>query len=190
VDEREARAASILRLLTYLRVILVPIVMWLLLSDPIDHAYGVAAALFTFAAATDFFDGYLARRWAATTTLGGFLDTTADKLLVSGVLIALVSVGRASAWIAAIIVGRELLILGLRGVVAADGTVMRTSIWGKLKANVQFVAIILAILRTGSTIGPLYVDQWAMLAAAAITVASAVEYLARFAGNASSFGRG
>ena len=90
MDEREARAASILRLLTYLRVILVPIVMWLLLSDPFDHAYGVAAALFTFAAATDFFDGYLARRWAATTTLGGFLDTTADKLLVSGVLIALV----------------------------------------------------------------------------------------------------
>jgi phosphatidylglycerophosphate synthase len=75
-------------------------------------------------------------------------------------------------------------------VVAADGTVMRTSIWGKLKANVQFVAIILAILRTGSTIGPLYVDQWAMLAAAAITVASAVEYLARFAGNASPFDRG
>src|SRR5438034_1134450 len=52
VDEREARAASILRLLTYLRVILVPIVMWLLLSDPFDHAYGVAAALFAFAAAT------------------------------------------------------------------------------------------------------------------------------------------
>ena len=189
MDEREARAASILRLLTYLRVILVPIVMWLLLSDPFDHAYGVAAALFAFAAATDFFDGYLARRWSATTTLGGFLDTTADKLLVSGVLIALVSVGRASAWIAAIIVGRELLILGLRGVVAADGAVMRTSIWGKLKANVQFVAIFLAILRMGSTIGPLFPDQWAMLAAAAITVVSAVEYVARFAGNVSPFGR-
>jgi len=100
-----------------------------------------------------------------------------------------VSVSRASAWIAAIIVGRELLILGLRGVVAADGTVMRTSIWGKLKANVQFVAIFLAILRTASPIGPLYLDQWAMLAAAVITVVSAVEYLARFAGNVSPSGR-
>ena len=53
MDEREARAASILRLLTYLRVILVPIVMWLLLSDPFDYAYGVAAALFKFAARSD-----------------------------------------------------------------------------------------------------------------------------------------
>ena len=180
MDEREARAASILRLLTYLRVILVPIVMWLLLSDPFDHAYGVAAALFAFAAATDFFDGYLARRWSATTTLGGFLDTTADKLLVSGALIALVDVGRASPWVAVIIIGRELLILGLRGVVAAEGTVFAPSIWGKLKTNVQFVAILLAILRFGDPIGPLYLDEWAMIVAVVVTVMSAVEYLTRF----------
>ena len=180
MDEREARAASLLRLLTYLRVILVPVVMWLLLSDPFDHAYGVAAGLFAFAAATDFFDGYLARRWAATSTLGGFLDTTADKLLVSGALIALVSVGRASAWIAAIIVGRELLILGLRGAVAAEGTVFPPSIWGKLKTNVQFIAIFLAIVQWGGDIGPLRLDEWALLAAAVITVVSAVEYIARF----------
>ena len=102
----------------------------------------IAAVLFAIAAATDFFDGRLARRWKQTTTLGTFLDTTADKLLVSGVLMALVAVGRASAWIAFIIIGRELVIMGLRGVVsAADGTVVKPSIWGKLKANVQFLAI-------------------------------------------------
>ena len=180
MNEREAKAASLLRRLTYLRIVLVPVVMWLVLDDPFTHAYGVAAALFGVAAITDFFDGYLARRWSATTTLGSFLDTTADKLLVSGVLIALVAAGRASAWIAAIIVGRELLILGLRGIVAADGDVMRPSIWGKLKANVQFVAILLAIVRTEPKLGPLYLDQFAMLAAAVVTVVSAVEYLARF----------
>jgi CDP-diacylglycerol--glycerol-3-phosphate 3-phosphatidyltransferase len=189
MNERQSRAASLLRALTYVRVILVPVVMWLVLVDPFDHAYGVAAALFAAGAATDFLDGYLARRWAATTTLGGFLDTTADKLLVSGVLIALVSVGRASAWIAAIIVGRELVILGLRGAIAADGTVMRTSIWGKLKANVQFLAIVLAILRTGPKLGPWYVDQWAMVLAAIVSVLSAVEYLSRFAGSLSPTGR-
>jgi CDP-diacylglycerol--glycerol-3-phosphate 3-phosphatidyltransferase len=186
VNERATKAASLLRRITYLRVVLVPVVMWLLLEEPFRHAYGVAAGLFAFAAATDFVDGFLARRWKATTTLGSFLDTTADKLLVSGVLVALVGVGRASAWIATIIVGRELLILGLRGVVAADGTVMRPSIWGKLKANVQFVAIFLAILRTTPKLGPLLVDQWAMLAAAVVTVLSAVGYLTRFSGSLSS----
>jgi CDP-diacylglycerol--glycerol-3-phosphate 3-phosphatidyltransferase len=154
--------------------------MWLVLEEPFAGARPVAAALFAIAAVTDFFDGFLARRWAATTTLGSFLDTTADKLLVSGVLVALVAVGRASAWVAAIIVGRELLILGLRGVVAADGTVMRPSIWGKLKANVQFVAVFLAIMRPGGELGPLFLDGWVMLVAAVVTVVSAVEYLARF----------
>ena len=148
-----------------------------------QYAYVIAAVLFAIAAATDFFDGRLARRWKQTTTLGTFLDTTADKLLVSGVLVALVSVGRASAWIAFIIIGREVVIMGLRGVVsAADGTVVKPSIWGKLKANVQFLAIFLAIVRTSEPMGPLYPDQYAMIVAAAVTVGSAVEYVARFGG--------
>lgn len=163
---------------TGLRIALVPVVMGLVLGS--DDT-GLACALFAIAAATDYLDGYLARRWAVTTTLGSFLDTTADKLLVTGALIALVNVNLASPWIAAIVIGRELLILGLRGVVAAEGTVFPPSIWGKLKTNVQFVAIFLAILHLGPPIGPFRVDQWAMIAAAVITVLSAVEYLNRFA---------
>ena len=167
--------------LTYLRILLIPFVMGLVLTGPSRYSVYVAAAvLFAVAATTDFVDGYLARRWAQTTTFGSFLDTTADKLLVSGVLIALVDVDRASVWVASIIIGRELLILGLRGVVAAEGTVFAPSIWGKLKTNVQFVAILLAILRYDEPLGPLLLDEWAMLAAAAITVLSAFEYLARF----------
>src|SRR5919201_2699942 len=155
--------------------------MALILAGP-DHgsAYTAAWIVLAIAASTDFADGYLARRWEVTTKLGSFLDTTADKLLVTGALIALVDVNRASPWIAAIIIGRELLILGLRGVVAADGTVFPPSIWGKLKTNVQFVAIFLAILHLLEQVGPLRVDEWVMILAAAITVMSAVEYLARF----------
>ena len=191
MNERAAKAASLLTRITFARVVLVPVVMWLLLEGrTVTHAYGIAAALFAIAAATDFLDGFLARRWRATTTLGSFLDTTADKLLVSGVLVALVGVGRASPWIATIIVARELLILGLRGVVAADGTVMRPSIWGKAKANVQFVAIFMAILRTPDRLGSLYPDQWAMLAAAVVTVLSAVQYLTRFGGSLTGSRRG
>jgi CDP-diacylglycerol--glycerol-3-phosphate 3-phosphatidyltransferase len=172
---------SLLSALTSARIALVPVVMGLILLGPErEYAYPVAAVLFALAAGTDFLDGFLARRWAVTTTLGSFLDTTADKLLVSGALIALVEVERASPWIAAIIVGRELVILGLRGVVAADGTVFAPSLWGKLKTNVQFVAILLAIVRFDVSLGPLLLDEWAMLAAAAITLQSAFEYLARF----------
>jgi CDP-diacylglycerol--glycerol-3-phosphate 3-phosphatidyltransferase len=164
---------------TCARIVLAPIVMGLVLAGK-DFEIA-AAALFAFAAATDYWDGRLARRWGMTTTLGSFLDTTADKLLVTGVLIALVAAERVSPWIAAIIVGRELIILGLRGVVAVDGAVMQPSIWGKLKTTIQFVAILLAILRFGRPIGGEYFDEWVMLIAAGITVMSAVDYLQRFA---------
>jgi CDP-diacylglycerol--glycerol-3-phosphate 3-phosphatidyltransferase len=184
VSTPDARAAAFLKGITYLRIVLTPIVMALVLAgDRTDGAYAIAGVLFAIAAITDFVDGRLARRWKQTTTWGTFLDTTADKLLVSGVLIALVAVDRASTWIAFIIIGRELLIMGLRGAVtAADGTVVAPSIWGKLKANVQFLAIFLAILRTSEPLGPLYPDQYAMIVAAAVTVGSAVEYIARFSG--------
>lgn len=177
----DERAARVLAGVTYLRVALVPAVMALVLvGDERRHAYVIAAVLFAVAALTDLVDGFLARRWAQATPLGSFLDTTADKLLVSGVLLALVAVGRASPWIAFVIVGRELLILGLRGAVAAGGTVMSPSIWGKLKAAAQFIAIFLAIVRPSSELGPFSIDEYAMMVAAVLTVASAAEYLARF----------
>jgi CDP-diacylglycerol---glycerol-3-phosphate 3-phosphatidyltransferase len=176
----ETSAALLLRL-TSVRMALVPAVMGLiLLEGDWDHAESAAGAVFAVAAVTDFVDGYLARRWSVTSSLGSFLDTTADKLLASGALIALVAIDRTSAWIAAVIVARELVILALRGVVAAEGGTLAPSVWGKAKTNVQFLAILLAILRPGDPLGPFYLDEWAMLAAAFITVASALEYLSRF----------
>jgi CDP-diacylglycerol--glycerol-3-phosphate 3-phosphatidyltransferase len=177
------RAAAFVKAVTWVRVLLVPVIMALVLAGAeTRYAFGIAAALFALAAVTDFVDGFLARRWAQTTTFGTFLDTTADKLLVSGALLALVAVDRASPWIAIVIVGRELLIMGLRGAVAAGGDVVRPSIWGKAKANVQFLAIFLAIVRTPDRLGPLYLDEYVMIAAALITVVSAAEYLLRFRG--------
>jgi CDP-diacylglycerol--glycerol-3-phosphate 3-phosphatidyltransferase len=165
---------------TATRILLTPVVMGLILiPDETDDVATLAAILFCVAAATDWIDGRLARRWNATTRLGSFLDTTADKLLVSGVLIALLGAERVSPWIVAVIVGRELVLMGVRGVVASEGEVMVPSMLGKLKTSVQFVAIALAILRPGDEVGGLYVDEWAMLAAAAITVWSAADYLVR-----------
>ena len=158
---------------TALRIVLAPVVMGLVLGGSDTPA----AIVFVIAAATDWFDGRLARRWGVTTRLGAFLDTTADKLLVTTTLIALVSVQRVSPWIALIIVGREFTILGLRAVVASGGKNFKTSMAGKWKATVQFVAITLAILRPDVVIAGVYLDQWAMVVAAAITAWSGVDYL-------------
>jgi CDP-diacylglycerol--glycerol-3-phosphate 3-phosphatidyltransferase len=176
------RSARLIAAGTLLRILLTPVIMALVLAAGPDGGdeEAIAAVLFAVAAATDWVDGRLARSWGVTTKLGSFLDTTADKLLVSGVLIALLEIGRVSPWIVAIIVGRELAIISLRGVIAADGgTVMEPSMLGKLKTSVQCLAILLAILRPGDEIGGLYLDEWVMLAAAALTLWSAVDYLAR-----------
>ena len=173
------RSARFLAASTSLRIFLTPVIMAMLMED-VDR--GLTAVLFAVAAATDWIDGYLARRWEVTTKLGSFLDTTADKLLVTGVLIGLVAVERASPWVAIIIIGRELMVLGLRGVIAAGGTVMQASMLGRLKTAIQFLAILLAILRPGDEVGGAYVDEWAMLVAAAITVGSAIDYFSAFSG--------
>src|SRR6188472_750384 len=168
------RRVRVLAVGTGLRIVLAPVIMALVLAE----TFTAAAVVFVIAAATDWVDGRLARSWGVTTKLGSFLDTTADKLLVSGVLIALLEVDRVSPWIVAIIVGRELVIMSLRGVIAADGTVMEPSMLGKVKTSVQCLAIVLAIVRPGEPVGGLYVDEWVMLAAAALTLWSAVDYLA------------
>jgi CDP-diacylglycerol--glycerol-3-phosphate 3-phosphatidyltransferase len=172
------RSARLLAAGTATRILLTPVVMGLILVGD-DETDTLAAVLFGVAGATDYVDGVLARRWQVTTKLGSFLDTTADKLLVSGVLIALLAADRVSPWIVALIVGRELVLMGLRGIIAAEGEVMAPSLLGKLKTSVQFVAIPLAILRLGDPLGGLYLDEWAMLAAAAITVWSGADYLVR-----------
>ena len=177
------RSARLLAVGTATRIVLTPIVMALVLVDDGGNETGdaalIAAVLFCVAAATDWIDGRLARRWQVTTKLGSFLDTTADKMLVSGVLVALLAADRASPWIVALIIGRELILMGVRGVLASEGEVMAPSMLGKLKTSIQFLAIALAIVRPGDPIGGLYIDEWAMLAAAAITVWSAADYLVR-----------
>ncbi|MFZ0090694.1 MAG: CDP-diacylglycerol--glycerol-3-phosphate 3-phosphatidyltransferase [Solirubrobacteraceae bacterium] len=169
------RSSRVLAVGTGVRIVISPAIMALLLT----HADTAAAILFLLAAATDWIDGRLARRWGVTTRLGSFLDTTADKLLVTTALIGLVAVQRASPWVALIIIAREFTILGLRAAVATSGRQLETSMLGKWKATVQFVAIALAMLRPDVMIAGAYLDQWAMIVAAVVTAWSGVDYLAR-----------
>jgi CDP-diacylglycerol--glycerol-3-phosphate 3-phosphatidyltransferase len=170
------RSSRLLAAGTGVRILLAPVVMALVLSGD-DTA---AAIVFMVAAATDWVDGRLARRWGVTTRLGAFLDTTADKLLVTTALIALVAVDRASPWVALVIVGREFTILGLRAAVASGGRIMETSVLGKWKATVQFAAIALAMFRPDVTIGGEYLDEWVMVFAALVTAWSGVDYMLKF----------
>ena len=163
------------------RIALTPVVMaFVLLSDDIENAFGIAFVVFTIAALTDFADGYLARRWEITTTLGAFLDSVADKVLVTGSLLVLIEVGRAWSWAAFIIIGRELAVMGLRGVAALEKSAVPPSIWGKGKTFFQFIAIGLAMLRLESEWGPYFLDEWVMLIAVFFMLLSAWDYFRHY----------
>jgi CDP-diacylglycerol--glycerol-3-phosphate 3-phosphatidyltransferase len=170
------RSSRALAIGTGVRIVISPVIMALLLG----HSYTAAAIVFLVAAATDWLDGRLARRWGVTTRLGAFLDTTADKLLVATALIGLVSVHRASPWVALVIIGREFTILGLRAAVASGGRNFETSMLGKWKAAVQFIAIGIAILHPDVMIAGAWLDQWLMVIAAVVTAWSGIDYLSRF----------
>jgi len=172
------RSSRLLAFGTGVRVLLSPVVMALVL----ERSFLAATVVFLLAAATDWLDGRLARRWGVTTSLGAFLDTTADKLLVATALIALVAVQRASPWVALVIVGREFAILGLRVAVVAEGRQFGTSSAGKWKATIQFAAIALAMLRPGRPLAGAYIDQWAMVLAAIVSAWSGMDYIVRFSG--------
>jgi len=163
------------------RIALTPAVMALvLLSGSIDYAFGAAFVVFTVAALTDFADGYLARRWEMTSTLGAFLDSVADKVLVTGSLLVLIEVGRAWSWAAFVIIGRELAVMGLRGAAALEKSAVPPSAWGKGKTVFQFLAIGLAMLRLSDEWGPYFLDEWVMLAAVFFTLLSAWDYFRHY----------
>ena len=119
----------------------------ILLNAP--WAFLTATALFILGSVTDFFDGYLARRFKLVSPLGVFLDLTADKVFVTAVLIALVQISLVPAWIVVIIVAREFLVTGLRSMAAATGKVIPAGIWGKQKTLITMIAISLLLFAKG-----------------------------------------
>ena len=127
--------------LTLFRIAAVPIIIILMLFPNRICAF-VAALLFSAAAITDYLDGFLARKRDQVTTLGTVMDPVADKLLVSSAFIMLVSPGWVPAWMACIIIGRELAVTGLRNIIAEKGEDLSASNLGKYKTGFQIAAII------------------------------------------------
>ena len=140
----------------------------------------VGIVVFGLAVATDYLDGYFARRRNQVTKLGILLDPIADKLLTSAAFISLVQIGVTPAWMVWIIIGREFAVDGLRMIASSQGVTIGATIWGKYKTGSQVVAIVLLIF------GNKYLGKWdlagdvAIWVVVALATLSAADYFMQF----------
>ena len=186
-QRRPARIGSPANLLGIARIAATPIVIALMLIAAPGLGL-VAAVLFGLAAFTDFLDGWVARARGEVSPLGVFMDLTADKVLVAGVLVAMVEVGLLPTWMVATILVRELVIAGVRQMAAAETIVIAARPLGKAKTLTTMVGMgILLLAYDASTGGPLaatgmgpgaeLLGYWVMAVATVLTVVSGWDYL-------------
>ena len=172
---------NIPNLITGIRILLIPVLVVVFYTVPIEWRYLGSAAVFTLAALTDWLDGYLARKMGQMTPFGAFLDPVADKLIVSTSLVLLVEL-HASAILAIpalVIVGREIVVSALREWMAkySERRSVAVSVLGKIKTIFQMVAIIL-LLGVGPEEGyPVVVGYGLLYLAAGLTLLSMLQYL-------------
>lgn len=164
--------------LTILRVIMIPLFVVAMLWHSLPYSDYIAAGLFIAACITDFFDGYLARKYNQVTTFGKFMDPLADKLLVCAALICFLADENPQmpVWAVIIIISREFIISGFRLVAAEKGVTIAASYWGKIKTFVQMVMSIVLIfdfkLPVFQIINPILI-----YASVILTVISLIDYI-------------
>ena len=187
-ERRPARIGSLANLLGIARIVAAPIVVVLVLIGAPGLGL-IAALVFGAAAWTDFLDGWVARRRDEVSPLGVFMDLTADKVLVGGVLVAMVEVGLLPTWIAATILVRELVVAGVRQMAAAASVVIPAGPLGKAKTLATLFGMAVLLLAydaltggplAGTGAGPALegVGFWTMVLATVLTVVSGWEYVA------------
>ena len=157
--------------LTMLRILAVPVVVVALLGET-PNGDELAAAVFALAALTDGLDGYFARSRDAVTTFGKLMDPLADKLLITAALVSLVSLNRLQAWVAMVIIAREIAVTGLRAIAAERGVVIAATWMGKLKTVLQIAAIFALIAANPA---PTWVNVLVYVAVA-VTLISGADY--------------
>ncbi len=173
--------------LTVLRVLIIPFMVILYYLDkaygePLTlNGYSIAiAVLFILASLTDFFDGYLARKWQVITVFGKFLDPLADKLLVMFALLMLQDIGVIPMWIVLVILMREFIVTGIRLIAVEGGNVIAASKLGKYKTASTMVALIIllfhveAIVLAGVSFN---IGMIILYIATALTIISGAEYI-------------
>ena len=160
-------AHNLPNVLTVGRILLVPVLVAALLGG-VPGGDVLAAVVFAVASLTDYVDGWLARQRDEITAFGKLMDPIADKLLVTAALVSLVSLDRLAAWVAMVIIAREVAVTLAR---AQSDVVLAAGVWGKAKTCLQIAAIFCVIAFEPA----LWVDLL-VYAAVAITVASGVEF--------------
>jgi CDP-diacylglycerol---glycerol-3-phosphate 3-phosphatidyltransferase len=175
--------------LTLLRIFFVPVLIVILLTrSPNVEPWGFpmhfefwGVLILLMAAATDWADGYFARRHRQVTTLGTLLDPIADKLLITAAFVSLVKMDLVPAWMVVIIIGREFIVLGLRNIASAEGLIIAASLLGKTKMVLQVcaVAVLIAGARHPSLNALALLLLWLVVISA---IVSAAQYFLRFWG--------
>jgi len=165
---------------TIARILLIPVFMAVALSD-FPHSELVALFLFVLAGATDWVDGFIARKYNQISNFGKFMDPLADKLLVTSALLLFVQWGRMPAWILMVILTREFAVSGLRMMAAVKGEVIAAGSSGKVKTVVTFVGIgfMLSTFHDMQIAGGMTIDHLASALILITTVYSGIEYFAR-----------
>ena len=166
--------------ITLLRIGILP-VLFLVLLEPGEAMSLAIAILFILAALTDLLDGYVARRYNIVTRMGKLLDPIADKIIMSAALILLIPVGRAQAWVVALMIMRDFAVDGLRSMAAAEGHVIEASRLGKYKTLCQIIAVSALIIHypicgvDAATIGTVF-----LYVALVLSLWSGFDYLVKF----------
>lgn len=164
--------------LTILRVIMIPVLIVFMIWKSFPYSDYIAAAVFILACITDFFDGYIARRYNLVTTFGKFMDPLADKILVCSAMICFVADPDCSmpVWVVIVIIAREFIISGFRLVAAEKGIVIAASYWAKVKTTVQMVMAIVLIFNFQHPVFEI-IEQILIYAALILTVISLFDYI-------------
>lgn len=166
--------------LTLLRIAMIPVFLFFLMTSFFDYSVYVALAVFIAAAITDSLDGRIARARGLVTDFGKFADPLADKILVLSALIGFIELGYLSSIPVIIIIAREFMVTGLRIVAIGSGKVIAAGFSGKLKTVIQMVVIIMLMFMApfrACWFGFEVIAQIGIWAMVAITVYSGAEYI-------------
>jgi len=145
VRSLKEEALNLPNAITAVRIAMIPVFLWFTYYESRVDSF-IAAVTYALTGATDFLDGWVARRTGKITVIGKFLDPTADKLIVMAALVMLVHLGRVAAWMVIVVMAREFIVTGLRTIAMSEGIVIAAGAEGKQKAAFQVAAITFLLL--------------------------------------------
>lgn len=177
-----SQIAYVPNMLTGYRFIVAPLLVFFLYPGAGRWVSLAGFALYLSAALTDLADGYIARKFQVESVLGKLMDPLADKVLVTAVMVLLIPLGRIPAWVAFLILSREMIVTGLRGIAASSGLVIAASKLGKWKSLVQLIALGTLVFPLGVLPLP-FLHQLGlglMYVALFLTIWSGIDYFYRF----------